>query len=122
MKKQETGRLGENIACDFLRKNGYKIIETNYRCRDGEIDIITQQQDTLVFVEVRTKRSFFFGSPEESITQTKKEHLRAVAEHYNQNHENLPPEWRIDVIAIEIDRDGKVHRIEIIENAIEDIA
>ena len=121
MKKNETGMLGERIACNFLNRNGYKIIETNYRCRDGEIDIIAQQQDTLVFFEVRTKKSFLFGSPEESVTRRKMEKLKAVAEHYGQNHCNMPPEWRIDLIAIQMNNSGKVSRIEIIENAIEDI-
>ena len=122
MKKQETGKLGETIACNFLRRNGYNIIETNYRCREGEIDIVARQPDTLVFFEVRTKKSFFFGSPEESITKTKKEHLKAAAERYIQEHDNLPPQWRIDVIAIQVGWDGKLDRIEVIENAIEDIA
>jgi len=121
MKRQETGMLGEKIACDFLGKNGYQIIETNYRCRDGEVDIIAKEQDMLVFVEVRTKKSFLFGTPEESITQRKKEKLRAVAEDYRQNHDGLPPEWRIDVVAIQMDGSGKINRVEIIENAVEDI-
>ncbi|OGN99311.1 MAG: hypothetical protein A2Y90_03985 [Chloroflexi bacterium RBG_13_52_12] len=122
MKRRETGILGEKIACDFLAKNGYEIIETNYRCRDGEVDIIAKQQGMLVFIEVRTKKSLQFGSPEESITQIKKERLKAVADHYGQNHENLPPEWRIDVVAIQMDSSGKVSRIEIIENAVEDVS
>ncbi len=121
MKKRETGILGERIACDFLGKNGYKILETNFRCREGEIDIIARQQETLVFFEVRTKKSSLFGSPEESITRRKMEKLKAVAEYYGQKHADLPPEWRIDVIAIQMNSDGKVNRIEIIENAIEDI-
>ena len=114
--------LGEKIACDFLGKNGYQVVEKNYRCRDGEVDIIAKQQETLVFIEVRTKKSFLFGSPEESITQKKKERMIAVAEHYKQNHENLPPDWRIDVVAIQMNSSGKVNRIEIIENAVDDIS
>jgi putative endonuclease len=120
MKRRETGELGEKLACDFLGKNGYHILETNYRCPDGEIDIIAQQEDTLVFVEVRTKRSSTFGSPEESITPTKMERLRTVAAHYGQNRGNLPATWRIDVVAIQMDSKGKVSRIELIENAVEE--
>ena len=119
MKRRETGALGEKIAGEFLGKNGYEILETNYRCPDGEIDIIAKQRDTLVFIEVRTKKSRSFGSPEESITQVKKERLRALAEHYGQEHENLPSTWRIDVVAVEMEKDGRVRRIEIIENAVE---
>jgi len=120
MKRRETGALGERLACDFLGKNGYDILETNYRCRDGEIDIIAKQGDTLVFVEVRTKKSRQFGTPEESITPTKMERLRTVAAHYGQNHDNLPTNWRIDVVAIQMDTRSRVSRIELIENAVEE--
>ncbi|MFC1941975.1 YraN family protein [Chloroflexota bacterium] len=120
MKRRETGILGEKLACDFLGKNGYHILETNYRCPEGEIDIITRYQDTLVFVEVRTRKSARFGSPEESITPAKKARLRAVAAHYGQNRENLPESWRIDVVAINLDINGKLSRINLIENAVEE--
>ena len=120
MKRRETGMLGEKLACDFLGKNGYNILETNYRCPGGEIDIIARQEDTLVFIEVRTKKSRQFGTPEESITPTKMERLRTVAAHYGQNRSNLPASWRIDVVAIQMDSKGKVSRIEIIENAVEE--
>jgi len=121
MTRRETGMLGEKIARDFLAKNGYEIIDTNYRCPDGEIDIIAKQKDTLVFIEVRTKKGGSYGSPEESITNLKKEKLRAVAGHYGQHRSELPEDWRIDVVAIEMDRNNKVTRIEIIENAVEDV-
>ena len=120
MKRRETGMLGEKLACDFLGKNGYNILETNYRCPEGEIDIIARQEDTLVFVEVRTKKSRQFGTPEESITPTKMERLRTVAAHYGQNRSNLPASWRIDVVAIQMDSRGKISRIELIENAVEE--
>lgn len=119
MSKRETGAFGEKIACDFLGKNGYSILETNYRCPEGEIDIVARQPDSLVFIEVRTKKSWLFGSPEESITRVKKEKLQALAERYGQEHENLPENWRIDVVAIQLDGSGRVSRIELIENAVE---
>ncbi len=118
MKRRDTGILGEKLAGDFLKKRGYRIYETNYRCPEGEVDIVARHKDSLVFVEVRSKRSLEFGSPEESITPTKMERLRAVAAHYRQTHNNLPPLWRIDVVAVEIDRKGKPLRIELIENAV----
>ena len=118
MKRRETGALGERIACDFLGENGYQILENNYRCPEGEIDIIARQEGTLVFVEVRTKRSRLFGSPEESITPSKREKLRALAQYYLQEHDDLPSNWRIDVVAIEMEKSCKVTRIEIIENAV----
>lgn len=120
MKRRETGILGEKLARDFLKKRSYRILETNYRCPQGEIDIIAKHKDFLVFVEVRTKTSLEFGSPEESITPVKKEHLRATAYHYQQTHNNLPPSWRIDVVAVELNQQGKLARIELIENAVGD--
>ena len=118
MRRKDTGILGEKLAKEFLKKRGYRIREANYRCPRGEIDLIAQHRDYLVFVEVRTKRSLEFGSPEESITPAKKERLRAVASHYQQTHDNLPQLWRIDVVAIELDKRGKPSRIELIENAV----
>jgi len=118
MKRRDTGILGEKLAKDFLKKRGYRIIETNYRCPEGEIDIIAKHKDSLVFIEVRTKKSLEFGSPEESITRTKRERLRTAAARYRQTHNNLPLSWRIDVVAIELDQKGKLSRIELIENAV----
>ena len=118
MKRRNVGLLGEKLARDFLKKRGYRILESNYRCPEGEIDIVTRHKDSLVFVEVRTKRSLEFGSPEESITPMKMEKLRAVAARYQQTHENLPALWRIDVVAVEMDQKDKLLRIELIENAV----
>jgi putative endonuclease len=119
MNKRKTGTLGEKLACDFLYRNGYDIVETNYHCREGEIDIIARQADTLVYVEVRTRTGRRFGSPEESITPLKMYRLRTAAARYEETHPDLPESRRIDVIAIEMDRSGRVERIEIIENAVE---
>ncbi len=119
MDRKEVGKLGEKAAQKFLRKRGYRIRETGFRCHHGEIDIIAQQKDYLVFVEVRTKSSLDFGTPEESITQAKKEKLIASALTYVSTHQKPPSEWRIDVVAVELDDKGKANRIELIENAIE---
>ena len=118
MKRRDTGIQGEKLARDYLKKRGYHIIETNYRCPEGEIDIIARHKDSIVFIEVRTKKSLEFGSPEESITPAKMARLRAIASHYQQTHNNLPPLWRIDVVAVELNQKGKLSRIELIENAV----
>jgi len=118
MNRQEVGKLGEKLARKFLKKRGYHIRETNFRCREGEIDIVAQQKDNLVFVEVRTKSNLDFGTPEESITLAKKKRLIALASTYINAHQDLSSLWRIDVVAIEIDQNGKTKRIELIENAI----
>jgi putative endonuclease len=121
MKRRDTGILGEKLAKDFLEKLGYRIREVNYRCPEGEIDLIAQHNDYLVFVEVRTKRSLEFGSPEESITPAKSKRLKAVASRYQQTHGNLPELWRIDVVAVELDKKEKPSRIELIENAVGEV-
>jgi putative endonuclease len=118
MKRRETGILGEKLAKDYLKKRGYRIRESNYRCPEGEVDIIAEHGDYLVFVEVKTRRSLEFGSPEESITAEKRQRLRAVAAHYQQTHDKLPQLWRIDVVAIELDPKNKPSRIELFENAV----
>ena len=118
MKRRDTGNLGEKLAAEFIRKQGYVILQTNYRCPEGEVDIVARQKDCLVFVEVRAKRGREFGSPEESITPAKMEKLRRVAAHYCQTHDDIPDSWRIDVVAVEIDRQDRPLRIELIENAV----
>ncbi|MFC2066633.1 YraN family protein [Chloroflexota bacterium] len=118
MRRRDVGILGEKLARDFLEKRGYHILQNNYRCPEGEIDIVARHEDFLIFIEVRTKRNLEFGSPEESITPAKTEKLRKVAAHYRQTHDNLPSSCRIDVVAIELDRKGKISRIELIENAV----
>jgi putative endonuclease len=118
MTRIETGALGEKLAKDFLKKKGYRIVETNYRCRYGEIDIVARRKDYLVFIEVRTKTNRSFGTPEESITTAKRARMRKTAEYYYQFHEKLPENWRIDFVAVELDDKGKPGRIEIIENAV----
>jgi putative endonuclease len=122
MNRQEVGKLGEKAAQKFLKKRGYRICETGFRCRHGEIDIIARHKDYLVFVEVRTKSNLDFGTPEESITQAKKERLIASALTYTTTHQDISPLWRIDVVAIELDDKGKPKRIELIENAVEQVS
>jgi putative endonuclease len=121
MKRGETGALGEKLACASLKKRGYRIIETNYRCREGEIDIVARQKDCLVFVEVRTKTSLDFGTPEESITAAKRRKMRTTARRYVQSHDRLPESWRIDFVAVELDERGKATRVEIFENAVGEV-
>ena len=118
MKRRETGILGERLAGEFLRERGYTIIENNYRCAEGEVDIVARHGDDLVFVEVRTKRSRRFGTPEESITAAKQEKLRAVAARYRETHEGLPECWRIDVVAIELGQRHQPLRTTLIRNAV----
>ncbi len=105
----ELGKQGEEIAAKYLQQEGYKIISRNYRSRYGELDIICTHNQTMVFVEVKTRKSTNFGSPEESITRSKKEHIRKVALIYLESNPQPFREIRFDVIGILVE--GKSHRI-----------
>ena len=116
--RKRTGELGEKAAAEHLIKQGYVILQTNYRCSSGEIDIVAREEDSLAFVEVRTKRSQNFGTPEESITPTKQAKLVELADIYLQEHGNPDQPWRIDVVAVEIGPGDGISRIELIRNAV----
>jgi len=94
------------------------IRERNFRSREGEIDIIAEKDDFLVFIEVRTRTGPSFGTPEESGTAKTKERLIALAQAYREGRKDLPLPWRIDVVALELGPEGEVSRLELIENAI----
>lgn len=113
-------RRGEDSATRFLQKNGYKIIDRNYRQSYGEIDIIaidTTEKDhpVLAFIEVKTRKSLQFGSSREAITSWKLRSLIKTAQFYKVAHKNLPESLRIDAVCITIQVDGK-EDIELIKN------
>jgi putative endonuclease len=116
--RKEVGARGEKLAADLLKKRGYKILQHNFRCREGEIDIVAQRGECLVFVEVRTKKNTAFGTPEESVTLSKREKLISLVDIYLQACDQAPVSWRIDVVAVELAPDNKVSRLEHIENAV----
>lgn len=114
--RQHTARLGENLAANYLKKQGYKVLVQNYRIRGGEIDIIARHKDTLVFVEVKTRYSRSFGLPEEAITPKKLSFLQRAAQFYctARNVNNI--QLRVDVVVIELMSTMLVKRIELITN------
>jgi putative endonuclease len=113
------GRRGEQLAEQKLAASGYAILARNYRCRAGEIDLITRHGETLVFVEVRTRRGEAFGLPEASLTLRKRQHLIAAAESYLQAQQLTDAAWRIDVVAVALSSEGHLLRVDVIENAIQ---
>jgi putative endonuclease len=119
-RRRRFGDFGERVAASHLEAKGYQILERNWATREGEIDLIASRGRDLVFVEVRSKQGRNFGTPEESITGRKAQHLRAAAAAYTQQHPDAPPNQRIDAVVIELDAKGRVLRVEQIENAIED--
>ncbi|MEW6661234.1 MAG: YraN family protein [Bacillota bacterium] len=111
------GKLGEDYAFERLKKMGYRILHQNYRCPMGELDMIAEQDDSLVFIEVRTKSSNRYGTPAESITRKKQAKLRQMAMVYLSNHRLFGKTCRFDVVCVEVDRAGQCERIEIIKQA-----
>lgn len=109
--KQDLGKFGEELACRYLKEKGYKIIEQNYHARSGEIDIIAKFNDILVFIEVKTRTNLTFGQPEEAINYYKQQKLIKTAEYYLLKHHSLDQNYRIDFVAIEIDRQTKRAKI-----------
>lgn len=115
--RQQVGQKGEEAACEYLKERGYTIIETNYRCKLGEIDIIARDGAMVVIVEVRTKTGLAFGRPEESINQEKAKKLHRLALQYIQSHYHQEMPSRIDLVAVILERNsGRVKDVKHIKN------
>lgn len=99
--KREIGAVGEREADEFLQKNGYTILKTNYRVgRLGEIDIIANDNEYICFIEVKTRRTSTFGSPGEAVTKTKQQKIRQIAAIYLTNTRKMDSKVRFDVVEI----------------------
>ena len=116
--RQRTGKLGERLASEKLAASGYEILEQNYRCTAGEMDIVARDEGCYAFVEVRARRGRVCGSPEESVTPAKQRRLIKVAESYLEERGLREVDWRIDVVAVEWTRAGRLERVEIIRDAV----
>lgn len=110
------GQIGEQAAVSYLSKQGYKIIEQNVKVGYGELDIIATHQDTTVFIEVKTRYTHEFGTPEEAITPWKMRTLLRSIAWYMLAHEYLPELLRLDLVVVEVDEFESIDRIEHIEN------
>lgn len=116
--RQALGKLGERLAMNALERRGYHIVERNFRCRSGEIDLVAEEGQDLVFIEVKTRRGAPCGLPEEAVDDRKARKLREVAGRYLELH-NLPEcSWRIDVVAVQFDLAGRLEEIRIYQHAI----
>lgn len=111
------GRRGEELAAQHLSAKGYQIVAHNWRCEQGELDLVARDGEWLIFVEVRARRGQALGTPEESITPAKQARLALLAEAYISEHDWGGP-WRIDVIAVEMDKRGRLLRLDHYENAV----
>lgn len=108
---QKVGQFGENLACEYLIKKGYKIIQKNVKISFQEIDIIAKLEKLIVFVEVKTRTSNIYGEADETVYEKKTENLKKAIEKYVFIN-NLNPELtRLDLVAIDINRDKKIAKI-----------
>jgi len=115
MNKRAIGQKGEEIACELLIKKGYHIVERNYRCPIGEIDIIAYNRNTLVFIEVKYRTSRKYGYPAESVDIRKQKRIIKTAQYYLIEKKLLDCTCRFDVV--EVENINNEIKINIIENA-----
>jgi len=116
--RHELGTFGEGLAAAFLRQQGYAIVETNWHCEHGELDIVARRDETLVFVEVRTRHSSSTDLAFMSVDARKQEKLVNLAQVYLAMHDLDDTAWRIDVIGIAVPRQGQPV-IEHVEDALD---
>lgn len=117
--RQQLGDFGERIAAAHLEAKGYRIIDRKYRVRDAEIDLIAVDGDQVVFVEARTRRGAYPGMAALSITRKKAAKLLFALERYVETHPGVAEmPLRIDVVAVELDANGKMREVIHIEDAV----
>ena len=118
LERKNTGKAGEEAAARYLSGRGFKILSRNYVCPLGELDVIAQDGDVLVFVEVRARTGTVFGLPQESITTKKRRKLRQLAWYYLKATNQAAASCRFDAVAVLLDRNtGALRKIEHIPNA-----
>ena len=117
--RKTLGELGERLAVENLLAKGYTIREQNFRTAAGEIDIVAEGEGVLAFVEVKCRRGSSMGTAVEALTLAKQRRMVVMAEAYGQAREGLPEQWRIDLIAVDFERDGRLMSLVHYENAVE---
>lgn len=103
---RQLGMIGEEIAFAYLSRLGYHLLERNYRCRLGEIDLIMLDGSFIVFIEVKARRGTHFGVPQEAVGAAKQARIRRLAEHYLQCKDNEDYQLRFDVVAVSFHKAG----------------
>ena len=123
---QKIGELGEDIACKFLTKHGFSVLERNYTKKWGEIDIIAEKKNKKYFVEVKSKRvsdiNFAFSSemnrPEENMHIWKMKRLRRVVETYLISKRIGDIDWQFDLLVVYLDTDKRIAKVKVVDNII----
>lgn len=116
MNRRNLGARGENLALSYLQKQGVKLVDRNFSCPFGEIDLVVLDKKTLVFVEVKTRWSLKYGNPAEAVTRRKLQSIITTANMFRKIHPNLTDKMRVDVVAIEVGKDGSLRSLRHIKN------
>lgn len=115
MNRQTLGKYGEDLVCEHLKKNGYTVLERNFRFRMGEIDIVAQKKGSVAFVEVKTRQSDAFGTPAEAVGARKQKNMILAAQQYISLHGKPDENYTFDVAEVLVRGDGP--SINYIQNA-----
>lgn len=110
------GQQGEKLAVAELIRCGYDVVARNWRCQVGEVDAVARQGEVWYFFEVRTRRGREFGTPEESLTPAKQQRMVDVALTYLAEHDLYDVDWRMGFVAVEMDRAGRLLRVEVYDS------
>lgn len=110
-----TGKQGEEIAAAYLAGEGYRIVDRNYRCLFGEVDIVAKDKDTIVFIEVKSRKSDLYGDPQTAVSLEKQKKLCRISLKYLEERHLYPCDARFDVVAVKMLPAG--NQIELIRNA-----
>jgi putative endonuclease len=103
MKRGTLGRWGEQAVAEWLEQQGYRLLARNWRRREGELDLVAMEGTTLVFIEVKTRRSESFGAPEESVDERKQRQLALLAQRYLDENATLAfDQCRFDVVVVDL--------------------
>lgn len=117
---RELGILGERLASESLARRGYTIVERGWRTARGEVDIVARDGECWVFVEVKARRGHAAGLPEEALTPRKIARLIDLAQAYLAEHALVDVDWRLDLVAIELNAKGGVERLDILPCVVTD--
>ena len=112
VRRARIGAIGEEAACRHLERAGLRILARNWKSRYGEIDLVAEEDRTIVFVEVKARTSEAFGSPEEAITSSKIRRIRLAASSYLESRNLHDVNWRIDAVAVRCSPNGLIHSVE----------
>jgi putative endonuclease len=111
---RSTGQLGEQLACEALQRRGYEIVAQGWHCPRGEVDIVARDGECWVFVEVKTRRGRRAGLPEDGLTRRKIARVTEIAQVYLSDHVLVNVNWRVDFVAVELDSQDRVLRLQVV--------